>query len=53
MKVKVICLKDSKKKNFLKGNTYEGVTFDTKNFRLIGEDNKKHLMKRERFILIK
>lgn len=52
MKVNVICLKDSKKGNFKKGHEYKGVTFSDNNYRLIGEDEKSHLMKKERFILI-
>lgn len=51
MKVKVICMKEDKKGNFTEGKEYEGVTFDAKNFRLIGNDKKSHLMKRERFII--
>ena len=52
MKITAICLKDSKHGNFKKGKTYEGVTFNYNNFRLIGDDNKSHLMRRERFIII-
>lgn len=52
-KLTLICLKDSKKGNFTKGKTYTGVSFDSKNYRLIGNDGKFHMMKKERFILIK
>lgn len=51
MKIKAICLKTDKKENFIQGSTYKGVTFDAKNVRLIGEDNKPHLMKKERFMV--
>ena len=53
MKIQAICLKDSKKGNFTKGLVYQGVFFNAKNIRLIGNDSKKHLMKLERFIIIK
>ena len=52
-KIMLICLKDSKKGNFTKGKVYVGVNFGDNNYRLIGNDNKSHLMKKERFILIK
>lgn len=51
--VKVICLKNSKKGNFTKGKEYQGVVFNGVNYRLIGDDNKSHLMRKERFILVK
>ena len=52
-KLMLICLKDSKKGNFTKGKIYTGVNFNNSNYRLIGNDNKSHLMRKERFILIK
>ena len=52
-KLMLICLKDSKKGNFTKGKIYIGVNFNNSNYRLIGIDNKSHLMRKERFILIK
>ena len=52
-KLMLICLKDSKKGNFTKGKIYIGVNFNNSNYRLIGNDNKSHLMRKERFILIK
>ena len=53
MKIQVICLKNNKKGNFKKGNSYKGVTFNYNNLRLIGEDGKNHIVKLERFIIIK
>ena len=53
MKVEVKCLETSKKKNFLVGEEYKGVTFSDTHYRLIGEDGKSHIMKKERFILVK
>ena len=52
-KLMLICLKDSKKKSCIKGKIYIGVNFDNSNYRIIGEDGKPHMMKKERFILIK
>ena len=52
-KLMLICLKDSKKGNFTKGKIYIGVNFNNSNYRLIGNDNKSHLMRKERFLLIK
>ena len=53
MKIQAICLKNNKKSNFKKGKIYKGVTFNYNNLRLIGEDEKKHIVKLERFIIIK
>lgn len=53
MKVEVKCLETSKKETFLVDKEYKGVTFSDTHYRLTGEDGKPHLMKKERFILIR
>lgn len=52
MKIEVKCLETSKKQSFLEGKEYKGVTFSDTHYRLIGEDGKPHLMKKERFTVI-
>ena len=52
MKIQVVCTKTSKKGNFIRGEEYEGTVFSDTHYRLIGEDNKPHLMKKKDFIQV-